>query len=339
MRILKLLPQFEKWLRDDQDRSHLTIKFYLTDVNDFARWLTQTQSQPAEAERVTPTLIKDYRAWLQTTQHQKNSSVNRRLAALRTFFNWAALEGRIGRNPLSGLKPLRQQQAPPRWLDPQAEHKLQYALELHAPDVAAAPSGPPPHGGHGRTSLRPFERLTYRDAAMITLMWKAGLRVSEVAALDVKDVKIQSRKRGTLEVRHGKGDKARTVPLNADVIAALRTWLSLRPSTDDPALFLSRSDQRVTVRAIQTVVEQLGREAAALIKARSAEDRALAESLNALSAHVLRHTCGKRLLDAGAQLTEVAAILGHEDLNMTRRYTQPGEEDLHRAAGRIASRE
>lgn len=327
MRILKLLPQFEKWLRDDQDRSALTIKFYLTDVNDFARWLNQTQSQPADAERVTPTLIKDYRAWLQTTQHQKNSSVNRRLAALRTFFNWAALEGHTGRNPLSGLKPLRQQQAPPRWLDPQAEHKFQYALELHAPDVAAG------------ASLRPFERLTYRDAAMITLMWKAGLRVSEVAALDVKDVKIQSHKRGTAEVRHGKGDKARTVPLNADVIAALRTWLSLRPATDDPALFLSRSDQRVTVRAVQTVVEQLGREAAALVKARSAEDRAMAESLNALSAHVLRHTCGKRLLDAGAQLTEVAAILGHEDLNMTRRYTQPGEEDLHRAAGRIASRE
>ncbi len=53
----------------------------------------------------------------------------------------------------------------------------------------------------------------------------------------------------------------------------------------------------------------------------------------------LRHTCGKRMLDAGAQLTEVGAILGHEDLNTTRRYTQPGAEDLHRAVGRIASRE
>ncbi len=55
--------------------------------------------------------------------------------------------------------------------------------------------------------------------------------------------------------------------------------------------------------------------------------------------HVLRHTCGKRMLDAGAQLTEVAAILGHTDLNMTRRYTQPGAEDLHRAVGRTASKE
>ncbi len=58
-----------------------------------------------------------------------------------------------------------------------------------------------------------------------------------------------------------------------------------------------------------------------------------------LTAYTLRHTYAKRLLNAGAQLTEVAAILGHEDLNMTRRYTQPGEEDLHRAVGWIASRE
>ncbi len=327
MLIPKLLSDFEKWLQDDQDRSTLTIQFYMRDLQAFADWLAQTQGQAVPVEQVTPLLIKDYRAWLQTTQQQKPASVNRRLAALRTFFKWANLEGKVERNPLNGLKPLRQQARPPRWLDPLAEHRLQHALELHAPEIPRD------------AVLRPFERLAYRDAAMILLMWKAGLRVSEVAALDLKDVKIQSRKRGTVEVRHGKGNKARTVPLNADGIAALQAWLPLRSEANDPALFLSRSGIRLTTRAIQGMVEQIGHEAAALIKARSSTDRALAESLNGLTAHMLRHTCAKRLLDAGAQLTEVAAILGHEDLNMTRRYTQPGEEDLHRAVGRIASRE
>jgi site-specific recombinase XerD len=56
--------------------------------------------------------------------------------------------------------------------------------------------------------------------------------------------------------------------------------------------------------------------------------------LNALTPHVLRHTCAKRLLDAGAPLTEVAEILGHEDLDITRRYTQPSVADLQRVVDR-----
>jgi site-specific recombinase XerD len=323
----KLLADFETWLRDDQDRGDLTVKAYLTDVQNFAIWLKQTYGREYQVERVTPTDIKDYRTWLQTIQKQKASSINRRLSALRTFFKWAALSDRVGRSPLNGIKPLRQQEAPPRWLDPQAEHKLQQALELHAPPVSA------------ETPLRPFERLLYRDVAMLLLMWKAGLRVSEVAALDFSDVKIQSSKRGTVEVRAGKGRKTRGVPLNADVIEALNTWFKICPKTNRPALFVSRSGIRITARAVQGTVEQIGHEAAALIKARSSDDRVIADALNALTPHVLRHTCGKRMLDAGAQLTEVAAILGHEDLNTTRRYTQPGQEDLHRAVGRIASHE
>ena len=327
MQFYKLLADFETWLRDDQDRSDLTVNAYLTDVQNFALWLKQTNGREYQMERVTPTDIKDYRTWLQAVQKQKAASINRHLAALRTFFKWATLSDLVGRSPLNGIKPLRKQEAPPRWLDPQAEHKLQQALELHAPPVPA------------ETRLRSFERLLYRDVAMLTLMWKAGLRVSEVAALDLGDVKIQSSKRGTVEVRAGKGRKTRIVPLNADVIATLNTWLKIRPATDHPALWLSRSDIRITARAVQGIVEQIGHEAAALITARSSDDRVIADALNALTPHVLRHTCGKRLLDAGAQLTEVAAILGHEDLNTTRRYTQPGEEDLHRAVGRTASKE
>jgi len=124
------------------------------------------------------------------------------------------------------------------------------------------------------------------------------------------------------------------VPLNAQAITALKLWLKMRPD-EDTALFLSRSNIRLTTRAVQQIVEQIGREAAAWVKARTADDRATIAALNALTPHVLRHTCAKRLLDSGAQLTEVAAILGHEDLNMTRRYTQPSETDLQRAMNRL----
>lgn len=317
----ELLSQFEVWLRDDQDRSELTVKAYLADIQLFMIWYAPKAGAAADLLQVTPTHIKNYRKYLTDEQHKKATSVNPRMAALRTFFKWAAMADYLGRSPVNGLKPLRQQATAPRWLEPAAEEKLQQALEQQLQSVSV-------------TAPTLAEQRSVRDVALALLMWKAGLRVSEVVALDVSDVKIQSSQRGMVQVRLGKGRKSRSVPLNAAVIVALKTWLKIRPAEGD-ALFLSRSNIRLTTRAVQQIVEQIGREAAVLGRTRSLADREASAALNALTPHVLRHTCAKRLLDTGAQLTEVAAILGHEDLNMTRRYTQPSATDLQRAADRI----
>lgn len=311
------VPLFEAALNDDHDRSALTIKAYRADVRAFAAWLRQAPDAPPNLAAITPTHLKAYRVALSDDQHQKASSINRRLAALRAFFNWAVESEWLKRSPLNGLKGPRQQQSAPRWLESVAEYRLQQTLEQRLQLVSAEAD----------------DWRIYRDVALITLMWKAGLRVSEVAALDVSDVKIQSSKRGTIVVRHGKGNKQRVVPMNAILIAALKDWLAVRPDAGQ-ALFLSKTNRRLTARAMQQIVEQIGRGAAALVKTRSAEDREVIEALNTLSPHVLRHTAAKRLLDAGAQLTEVAEILGHEDLNITRRYTQPSGADLQRAVDR-----
>ena len=317
----ELFSAFKTWLQDDQDRSELTVKAYLADLQLFMTWYAPKADAVADILQVTPIHIKKYRKYLTDEQHKKATSVNRRLAALRTFFKWAAMADYVGRSPINGLKPLRQQATAPRWLEMAAEEKLQQALEQRLQSVSQ------------ETKPTLADRRSVRDVALTLLMWKTGLRVSEIVALDVRDVKIQSSQRGVVQVRLGKGRKSRSVPLNAQVIAALKVWLKMRP-IEGAALFLSRSNIRLTTRAVQQIVEQIGREAAALVKARSAEARDAIAALNALTPHVLRHTCAKRLLDAGAQLTEVAAILGHEDLNMTRRYTQPGEADLQRAVDR-----
>ncbi len=121
-----------------------------------------------------------------------------------------------------------------------------------------------------------------------------------------------------------------------DVIKQFEDWLRNDQDRGElTVLFTSKTGRRLAPRAIQAVVEQVGRVAASKVPARGSEERAIIDALNALSPHVLRHSCGKRLLDAGAQLTEVAEILGHEDLNVTRRYTQPSTADLQRAANRI----
>ncbi len=317
----ELLTAYKVWLQDDQDRSELTVKAYLADIQLFMTWYAPKAGAAADLLQVTPTHIKNYRKYLTDEQHKKATSVNRRLAALRTFFKWAAMADYIGRSPVNGLKPLRQQATAPRWLEPIAEEKLQQALEQRFQTVSVD------------TAPTSAVQRSVRDVALTLLMWKAGLRVSEIVALDVNDVKIQSGQRGVVQVRLGKGRKFRSVPLNSTAITMLKAWLKLRPA-EGAALFLSRSNIRLTTRAVQQIVEQIGREAAALVKVRSAEAREVIAILSALTPHVLRHTCAKRLLDAGAQLTEVAAILGHEDLNMTRRYTQPGEADLQRAVDR-----
>ena len=320
-----VIKQFEDWLRNDQGRGELTIKAYLADVRSFVKWWRQTYGDHRfDLVAVTPTDIRDYRSRLTKVDHQKTSSVNRRLAALRTFYKWAMLHDMVRRSPLAGLKMDRQQKAAPRWLEPRAEYYLQQAMEQRLQIL------PPDE------ILTPTDRLIIRDAALIALMWKAGLRVSEVAALDVHDLKIQSSQRGVAVVRLGKGRKSREVPLNAGTILTLRHWLKIRPTYGHAsALFTSKTGRRLAPRAIQAVVEQVGRVAASKVQARGNDEREIIDALNALTPHVLRHTCGKRLLDAGAQLTEVAEILGHEDLNVTRRYTQPSSTDLQRAVNRI----
>ena len=237
MFIAKLLPKFEKWLRDDQDRSELTVTAYVVDIQNFATWFTQTQGREAHVENIAPTDIKDYRAWLQTTQQQKPSSVNRRLAALRAILQ----VGCPGR-------PHRAQST--KW--PQAVAPARAAAEVAR--TASSSINSSKHLNCTRQQFQRrrccglFERLLYRDVAMVMMMWKAGLRVSEVAALDRRDVKIQSSKRGTVAVRAGKGHKARTVPLNADVIESLNTWFKIHPAVSKPVLFVSRSDIRITSR-------------------------------------------------------------------------------------------
>jgi site-specific recombinase XerD len=100
-----VIKQFEDWLRNDQDRGELTVKAYLADVRGFVTWWQQTHGDRRfDLVAVTPTDIRDYRSRLTSVERQKTSSVNRRLAALRTFYKWAMLYDMVRRSPLAGLK-------------------------------------------------------------------------------------------------------------------------------------------------------------------------------------------------------------------------------------------
>ena len=171
----------------------------------------------------------------------------------------------------------------------------------------------------GDSELRAFLRAAERrgrprDSAVAALMALAGLRLAEVAGLDVDDVAISAR-RGLVTVRHGKGDVSRSVPLGNEpegggARSLVAAWLQARPVVGSPALFVGPNGERLTTRSLARIVGRIGADAGL-----------------SLSAHVLRHTFVTRLVRSGTDVVLVAELAGHQSLETTRRYALPTEAD------------
>src|SRR3954463_11019197 len=152
------------------------------------------------------------------------------------------------------------------------------------------------------------ERAPARDRAIVVVLLYTGLRLAELVALDVDDVRVSARK-GLVVVRSGKGDAYREVPLNALVRQVLEEWLgerARRAGEAERALFVGRSGRRLSKRLVDDVVRGLGEDAG--VK---------------LSAHVLRHTFLNRMVRQGSALWPVAELAGHRPLETPRRYSLP----------------
>src|SRR3954449_371019 len=167
-----------------------------------------------------------------------------------------------------------------------------------------------------RALLRAAEAARPRDRAIVVVLLYTALRLSEVVALDVDDVRISARK-GLVIVRSGKGDAHREIPLNPTARAALDAWLDARREIaveGERALFVGRAGRRLTARAVDLVVRKVARRAGLR-----------------LSAHVLRHTCITKLVRAGNDVVLVAELAGHRRLETTRRYSLPSHADRQQA--------
>ena len=163
-----------------------------------------------------------------------------------------------------------------------------------------------------------------RDVALIAVLLHVGLRISEAASLRWSMLELSPRK-GSVTVI-GKGRKQRTIFLNADVRAALLEHAKaagLSPLGRDLPVFKGREGQ-YTANALWRIVTLHGR----------------AAGLDAdFSPHVLRHTFCRRLAEKGVRLKVIAALAGHESIETTRRYVEPGAEDLRAAVELLAGGE
>lgn len=161
------------------------------------------------------------------------------------------------------------------------------------------------------------ETKRLRDYAIAQTMLQAGLRSFETVALDVDDIDLR---RNILTIRKGKGNKMAILPINKDLSKALTTYLEVRENNSN-ALFLSERKTRLTDRAVRH-------------QFRNYFDQA---NLPDATAHSLRHSFCKNLLDTGTELTVVAQLARHESLETTRIYLTPSEYDLRQAVEKISS--
>ena len=259
-----------------------TPRTYLSAVRVYLAWLAggDHDGHPLDDPAARDWAVRDYRTHLVTVLKRSPATVNKAMAALDDFCTWRGL----------GPANVKRQELParaPRALSPRAMTRYLRAVE-------ACPSA--------------------RDRAIGLLPFYAGLRVSEVAALDVDDVVMSARK-GSIRVV-GKGEKTRTVPVHAKLREALATWLAERPVSETTALFVTRIGTRPTAEAVNDII-------GAITRAAGLDEH--------VTVHVLRHCFGTNLVRDGVDLPTVADLMGHARLETTRRYSAPSADDLERA--------
>jgi site-specific recombinase XerD len=298
------LDEFQAYLIAE-DRSPVTIAGYLGDVRLFAKWYEEHYGEMLSPGTLTNESVRGYKQHL-LDQPTKPKTINRRLAALAAYAHWLEQAGYVRnvRNPVQGVKAVKETSLAPKWLDKKQRAALLRAVDKEVEDA---------------TRRYPRLRLMYlRDAAIVKLILYAGLRVGEIVHLRLSDLTLDDRK-GNIIVREGKGTKRREIPLNSKARKALIEYLRLRPDSDTNDLFLGQRNEGVQSKTIQRAVQRFAKKA----------------ELKNVTPHTLRHSFAKALIDAGVSLEKVAIMLGHSNLNTTRIYTTPGEEDLEIAVEKI----
>ncbi|MDF2925901.1 MAG: site-specific tyrosine recombinase XerC [Paenibacillaceae bacterium] len=148
-----------------------------------------------------------------------------------------------------------------------------------------------------------------RDTAIVYMLLETGVRVSELCALNREDTSINERS-GEMIVRQAKGGKSRSLPLSREVRYHLSLYLSTRDDAH-PALYISTRMQRLSSRAVQHMLSKFG-----------------------THPHALRHSFARRLVASGTDISTVATLTGHSDINMTKRYSLPTSKELAAAIDR-----
>ena len=286
-------------LRYERNVSAHTLRNYESDLQQFLDYLNPSEEKANGKKRPEPNIEEidhiTIREWLATlhSDHKKKSSIARKLAALRTFFQFLVREGVVEANPAKLVA------------TPRKEKKL--PVHLSVEDAVRFIETPDADTDFGK-----------RDRAILELLYATGVRVSELVQLDLRDIDFNNK---LLRV-FGKRRKERIVPFGEPAAKALREYLAVRekflmnaPVTkrDAQPLILNYQGTRMTTRSVGRLVEKYIR---------------MCAGIHDISPHALRHSFATHLLDSGADLRDIQALLGHARLSTTQVYTHVSMEKL-----------
>ncbi len=286
------IDQFIQYLTLEKGASDHTCRGYLNDLSHLEGFISASGLYPisdrgeVDVSRIDRDIIRIYLRAL--FRSNKKSSIARKLASIRSFFQYLVRNGVISKNPAKGVATPKTERYIPITLTIDEIFRM-----LDAPDK----SNP----------------LGLRDRAILELLYSSGIRVGELTQLNCKDVDLEL---GIIKVL-GKGKKERIVPIGSKAIEAIKDYLRKRgfSSGNGPEgpLFINTRSSRLTDRSVRRIVEKYGKKCG--------------PGRN-ITPHSLRHTFATHLLDAGADLRDIQELLGHVSLSTTQKYTHVSIDGL-----------
>ena len=268
---------YEQYLTNERQSPTNTVTSYIRDVTKFAAYIDGTGKTDVRA--ITEADVRKYIALLGESGLSR-ATLSRNVASLKAFFNRMSVEGLVTHNPAANITAAAAAKKPPRVLMGGEIERL-----MAQPDIK--------------------DIKGCRDKAMLETMYATGIRVSELTALDVSDVSLETE---LITCRNG---KERIIPVYAAAVKALEHYLAFsRPKIapqDESALFVNTGGGRMSRQGFWKIVKNYAG------KAGVQED---------MTPQVLRHSFAAHLLENGADLRSLQEMLGHADLSSTQVYAR-----------------
>mgnify|MGYP004529633997 FL=1 len=276
--MIKELQEYCDYLQYQKNYSEYTIENYCSDIIQYLDYL---DSEEINFKKVEYSDLRFYLMYLKEKKRENNSSIDRKLSALRGFYKFLATEKITDNNAFSLVTGLKKEKKLPRYFEYNELEEL-----FKVPDLRTA--------------------LGQRDRLILEMLYATGLRVGELVSVKVSDIDLGSR----VILVVGKGNKERRVTYGDYCHDALKLYLSdgylkLNKNVSD-YLFLNNNGEVITERGIRYVLDQV-------IKKTSLN--------KSISPHVLRHSFATHLLNEGCDLLTVQKLLGHESISATQIYT------------------
>lgn len=288
----EFLKMFEEYLRVEKNRSPHTVKAYIGDMHQFSSLLAG-QGKGVKIENIDHLKIRGYIGSLY--KKEKKSSIGRKVASIRSFFDFLVKKGYLENNPARMVSIPKREKTLPSFISVD-----------EAFDLMDIPKG--------------LSLGKVRDRAILEILYSCGLRVGELVGLCIDDINIKD---GVLKVL-GKGNKERIVPIGKKAIEVLEEYIQARsrhnqkndnqpPAAGHQPLFLNFRGGRLTQRSVERLVKQYTSKITGGKK---------------ITPHSLRHTFATHLLDNGADLRGIQEMLGHASLSTTQKYTHLSMDKL-----------